>query len=554
MNNADPGALPNGSHADRFVEQDRTTGTATIITLPLIGWTPKARAVDCGFSVALYGEQKEVDPYRPDCGNGIYPDDTPVVGNDPLDTSNPIDPTFVEDWIAHLVSRYGTAAAGGVQFYNLDNEPMLWNSTHRDVHPQAVSYDELRDRTLQYAAAVKAADPTAATLGPVAWGWSAYFYSAADVDAGGAWWETRPDRMAHGDVPFTDWYLQQMAAHEQTTGDRLLDYLDLHFYPQASGVALGPAGDAATRARRLRSTRALWDPTYVDESWIADSVWLLPRMREWVDTHYPGTKLAITEYNWGGLEHINGALTQADVLGIFGREGLDLATLWSPPAYSEPGAFAFRMYRNYDGSGSKFGETALGAASADQDQVSIYAALSSDNGMTIILINKATEDLTSALSINNFAPAGLAARYSYSGADLSRIIREEDLSITSGGQEIELPASSITLLVVPQLVDGGDFDGDGDVDLTDFSQFQSCFTGPDGGPIESECIPGDLDGDDDVDCDDWVQFVAVWSGPSEPPSLAQCGLGVPTASEWGVVLLTLLTLTAGTMVFHRNQT
>ena len=92
---------------------------------------------------------------------------------------------------------------------------------------------------------------------------------------------------------------------------------------------------------RLRSTRSLWDPTYADESWIADVqdgpyVRLIPRMRDWVNANYPGTKLAVTEYNWGGLESINGALAQADVLGIFGREGLDLATIWGPPSTGQP--------------------------------------------------------------------------------------------------------------------------------------------------------------------------------------------------------------------------
>ena len=47
-------------------------------------------------------------------------------------------------------------------------------------------------------------------------------------------------------------------------------------------------------------------------------------MRDWSANFYPGTKLAITEYNWGGLDDINGSLAQADILGIFGRERLDL--------------------------------------------------------------------------------------------------------------------------------------------------------------------------------------------------------------------------------------
>src|SRR5207244_3894659 len=153
--------------------------------------------------------------------------------------------------------------------------------------------------------------------------------------------------------PFIDWYLDQMHAQDIATGIRPLDYLDLHFYPQG-GQALSAAGDVNKKALRLRSTRALWDPTYLDESWINDYVRLIPRMRDWVSGHYPGTKLALTEYNWGGLEDINGALAQADVLGIFGREGLRLATIWDGPTPTQPGAYAFRIYRNYDGLGHGF--------------------------------------------------------------------------------------------------------------------------------------------------------------------------------------------------------
>jgi hypothetical protein len=57
--------------------------------------------------------------------------------------------------------------------YNL-NEPMLWNQTHRDVHPDPTRYDEVRDRTYAYAAAIKSADPSALTAGPTVWGWTAY--------------------------------------------------------------------------------------------------------------------------------------------------------------------------------------------------------------------------------------------------------------------------------------------------------------------------------------------------------------------------------------------
>ena len=144
--NPHPENLPNGSSSDQFVEQNLATGTQTLLTVPLIGWTPKIRARSCGFSVAKYGAQQSVDPWMTDCGNGVKTNGTPITGNDPTDTSTAIGPAFVQAWISHLVGRYGSAANGGVRFYNLDNEPMLWNSTHRDVHPDPTTYDELRRR------------------------------------------------------------------------------------------------------------------------------------------------------------------------------------------------------------------------------------------------------------------------------------------------------------------------------------------------------------------------------------------------------------------------
>jgi hypothetical protein len=452
------GPLPGGSSTNQFVEQDRRTGTKTILTMPLIGWTPKRRLdshpYDCGFKVSKYQAQQSVDPWDTDCGNGVNASGT-ITGNDPTDTSVAITTTFVISWINHLESRYNTAANGGVLFYNLDNEPMLWNSTHRDVHPQPTTYDEMRDRTSAYAAAIKQADPSAKTLGPVLWGWCAYFFSALDdCKSSGA------DFTSHGEVAFVAWYLQQMKAYELAHGVRLVDYLDLHYYPQSDGVSQSPAGNAATQALRLRSTRSLWDSTYVDESWIGGAGWqsgivkLIPRMKEWVTANYSGTKLAITEYNWGALDHINGAVTQADVLGIFGREGLDLATMWGPPSAAQPAAYAFRMYLNYDGQHRTFGDVSVRATSADQSKLAIYAAQrSSDNALTIMVINKSlTQTLTSSIGLSTTDPITRAAAYRYSAANLNAIARQADQAIGPGGFSAAFPAASITLFVTSPAV------------------------------------------------------------------------------------------------------
>ncbi|MBA3874235.1 MAG: glycoside hydrolase family 44 protein, partial [Anaerolineae bacterium] len=373
--------------ADQFVTANKTRGTDSIITMPLIGYTAKSADYACGFSISKYGLQQDHDPYQPNCGNGIKTNGTFVTGNNPLDTSYAITPTFVQGWINHLKGNFGAANAGGVRFYNLDNEPMLWSETHRDVHPIPLSYDEERDNTYAYAAAIKATDPAAKTLGPVEWGWSGYFYSMKDMTQPGNWWNNPIDRNAHGGVELTAWYLGQMKLYEQQHGVRILDYLDLHYYPQSDGVSLSDDVSPATQALRLRNTRSLWDPTYVDESWINDKIRMIPRMHDWVNTYYPGTKLAITEYNFGAVKDINGAVTEADVLGIFGREGLDLATMWDPPSATQPAAYAFRMYRNYDGQHSMFGASGVQATSSDQSKVSVFAALRANNALTIMVVN-----------------------------------------------------------------------------------------------------------------------------------------------------------------------
>ncbi len=277
----------------------------------------------------------------------------------------------------------------------------------------------------------------------MSWGWCGYLYSAID--------ECQPgkDFRAHSSTYFVEWYLQQMADYEKAHGVRLLDYLDLHIYPQAQGVSGDAQGDLTMQELRLRSTRSLWDTGYTDESWINKEIALIPRMREWVDKNYPGTKLAITEYSWGGKGSLNGALAQADILGIFGREGLDLATLWNPPLAEEPAAFAFRMFRNYDGTGGAFGDTSLSASSADQDKLAVYAARrESDGALTLMIINKTRKDLTSDVTIKNSLLAGSAQVYQYSGDHPDKIAHQPDLLLTANGLSITFPAQSITLVVI----------------------------------------------------------------------------------------------------------
>ena len=476
-----PGATtgyPDTSEFNTQVAQDAADGTKNMGTVPLVGWTP-LRNTACSFSVAKYGAQKATDPYRADCGNGVLLNGNNVA-NDPADAYSPIDETFTAAWVKFLVGKFGNAASGGVAIYDLDNEPSWWDAVHRDVHPLPFTYDELTSKSLAYAKAIKDNDPTAEVSGPVMDYWMDYFYSKKDIETG---WGSGPcycangnptDRLAHGDVPLIEYYLQQFKQYQDANNVRLLDYLDLHTYfaasYQGSSVGLTTAGDTGAQQARLNSTRVFWDPTYTDPNYTDPGnrtstappypPQLIPMMRKWVTDDYPGTKLAITEYNWGGQEAMNGALAQADILGIFGREGLDLGTLWGPPdpKTQVPGLMAFEIYRNYDGAHSLFGDMALPSTSVDQSQLSVYGALRTADGMvTVVVVNKTYGDLTATLSLPNLTPNGAAKVFLYSNANLAAIIPQPDLTVTppatgstTSSIAATFPAQSITLLVVPK--------------------------------------------------------------------------------------------------------
>jgi Glycoside hydrolase family 44 len=469
---------------DNQVAVNNATNTVTLGTVPLIGWTSLNNG-NCGYSVTKYGAQAAYNPYNSNCGNGLATDGVTEIINDPTDTSEQIDVTFTTGWMQYLVGKWGTAASGGVAIYDLDNEPTWWDAVHKDVHGSQIkttqsvpykgpfTYDEVTTKGLQYAAAIKAVDPTAAVSGPVIDFWPAYFYSKLDIETG---WGTSPcfcyngnpvDRMAHGNVPFIEYYLQQFAANDAKTGFRSLDYVDIHGYFAADNAGFATAGDTALQQARLNSTRALWDPTYTDPNYTDPNVaanappiapQLIPMLHKWVAADYPGTKTAIDEYNWGGQEHINGALAQADILGIFGREGLDLAALWGPPdpTTQVPGLMAYAVYRNYDGNHSKFGDMALNSVSADQSQLAIYGALrSSDNAVTIVVINKTYGALPATISLPNLTANGAAKSFLYSNANLAAIVAQPDVTVTAAKGTAAasitqtFPAASITVLVIP---------------------------------------------------------------------------------------------------------
>jgi hypothetical protein len=420
-----------------FLELNRDRRVGSAITLPIIGWVAKDTK-SAAWPKGEFPQQQSFDPDGHGAGNGMSKDGKPLQSA-PGRTSIEAPPEFVAKWVSEIRSQEEKRGKS-VDVYFLDNEPALWSDTHRDIHPEPVSYDELLDRTIRYGTAVRKAAPNATIAGPAEWGWPGYFFSAVDAKAG---FRLKPDRRMHGDVPLLAWWLRKLAENEKKTGTKILDVLDLHYYPQAQGMGVGTDGkvDPDTAALRIRSTRSLWDPKYIDESWIKEPIQLIPRMRELVKENYPGLKLALGEYNFGAEKHLSGGLALAEALGRFGQEGLYAAWYWTYPPEGSPAFWAFRAFRDYDGKGAHFAELSL-PTTAPRD-ASLFAARSADGKkITLVALNFSPNDgLEASVDLKGCAIAEGQRVFTYAGDSRGFVPREVPV-----GKSYRLPPYSISVI------------------------------------------------------------------------------------------------------------
>jgi hypothetical protein len=195
---------------------------------------------------------------------------------DPTNVYTPWNTSLAKQWLMGLKNKPLMVA--------IDNEIEIASNTHQDMHPQWVfisehtlfilngefrlmGYDEELARVIEFATAAKEALPDVLVVAPSTCSW--WYCALLQFFLIFAWrlidnldWTSSigyTDNAAHNNVDFLPWFLAQMKAHDQSTGKRLLDYLDLHYYFQPDTSA----NDAAAKALRLRMTRSLWVRIFV---------------------------------------------------------------------------------------------------------------------------------------------------------------------------------------------------------------------------------------------------------------------------------------------------
>jgi hypothetical protein len=426
-------------------------------------------------------------------------------------------------------------------FYNLDNEPGLWGEslpaawqpgvptsvqpspqgrTHGALHPYAPTFVELRDKTIANASAIKDVNPNALVFGGVGYGWNDF---ATLQDA--------PDRASYdneishpggdepsGEMHYYEFLLKQVATAEATQGRALMDVLDFHWYPEAQGGGVRITDNnntSAVVAARVQAARSLWDPTYTETSWITQwGTWvgnpgtpgpirLLPRIKRDIADFKPGTKIAFTEYNYGGANHISGGIAQADVLGVFGREEVFAATNWPLQSDTRYVDGAFKMYLDYDGGGGQFGDTSIDAATDSIATSAVYASVDAndESRMVLVAINRTATEQSTALAVTHSQRFDYAEVYRLTPAS-SNPVRAANIPIDLVNAFLyTMPASSISTLVLKSAAEG-DFNLDGVVNGADLAVW-STNAGMETGATFRQ---GDDDRDGDVDGQDLLAW------------------------------------------------
>ncbi len=358
---------------------------------------------------------------------------------------------YLDEYVNFLVNRFGMAnTPTGIKGYSLDNEPGLWISTHPRIHPLQARCVEMIQKAIDVSTSVKNVDPYLEIFGPVLYGFNAYydFQSAPDWDS---------VKAGTNYQWFIDYYLDQMRLAEISSGKRLLDVLDIHWYPEARGdnrITETNANTTADKFARVQAPRTLWDNNYMENSWIGQ--WfgaylpLIPRLKSSIDEFYPGTKLAFTEFSYGGENDISGAIAMADVLGIFGKYDVYLGTYWQLDSPSNYISSAYKMYRNYDGNNSTIGDYFLPSETSESVSTSVYGSLSeSGSQIHLIVINKKLNESVNgnfSISSQQNIQSGRVWKLDGNSSEISEI--NAVANITNNSFSYTLPAGSVCHFVL----------------------------------------------------------------------------------------------------------
>jgi hypothetical protein len=275
-----------------------------------------------------------------------------------------------------------------LQYWNMDNEAEIWNGTHDDVMPTQITAEQFMQRYFEVAKKARQRYPEIKLVGPVTaneWQW--YNWPNA-ISSGGKTY------------PWLEYFIKRVAEEQAASGVRLLDVLDIHFYPGSTNAA-----------EVVQYHRVYFDKTYVypeangvkniTGSWDNSQTkeYIFERCKTWLDQYLGtghGVTFGVTETGIANINTNTTAIWYASTLGEFMKH--PQMEIFSPWMWSTGMWEVLHLY-------SRYNKTAFVPATSDDEEfVSAYPTVNgAGDSLSVVLVNRSVSQTKSVnLKINGF--------------------------------------------------------------------------------------------------------------------------------------------------------
>ncbi|MBT1697870.1 T9SS type A sorting domain-containing protein [Fulvivirgaceae bacterium PWU4] len=311
------------------------------------------------------------------------------------------DPTqYLENWtpdstVNILDHWFGTGGIGldksKVRYWNMDNEIEIWSGTHDDILPAQPEAEAFMQQYFAVAKKARAAFPAIRLVGPVTaneWQW--YNWSNGPVTENGV------------KYAWLKFFIKRVAEEQQASGVRLLDVLDIHFYPSSTVVSnvvqyhrvFFDKQYVFPEANGVKNVNGNWDNNQNKE-------YILQRCREWLEQYMGpghGVTFGVTEVGIPDVGANAIAAWYAGTLGEFMRQpDMEVFSPWHwYPAMWE----VLHLFSRYNKT------QYVGSTSSEEELVSAYPTINAaGDSVTVALVNRATISKTVNLHLKGFVLA-----------------------------------------------------------------------------------------------------------------------------------------------------
>lgn len=358
---------------------------------------------------------------------------------------------YLMNWTADstvgiLDKWFGTGGLGlnktTLRYWSMDNEPEIWEGTHDDVMPTQPSADEFMQSYFKVAKAARAKFPEIKLVGPVPaneWQWFNYKGGAINYNGTNYCW--------------LEYFIKRIADEQTASGIRLLDVLDIHFYPGTSVSkdivqlhrVFFDKNYVFPEANGVHRANGGWDPSINKE-------YIFARCNEWLTKYLGpnhGVTLSVSETGIGGSNSNVTAVWYASTLGTFADNGVELFTPWSWKIGMWEALHLFSRYSK---------EFRVQSLSSREDSVSGYSSVNTNaDSLTVFLVNRSiTTQQNVTVKISNMPVYGTYNKLSLYGlpatetfvSHTSNALKSGTVSVLDSTFTATLPPLSVTAVLM----------------------------------------------------------------------------------------------------------